>query len=215
MKIKHYNSKYFDWQKKIGEFGGEADLFKFKDYIKKSDKVVDFGCGGGYLLRNINCKERLGVEINSSARKVAKENRIDVVSTIGKIPNNWADVIISNHALEHVLDPMTILLKLKTKLKSGGKMIFVVPFERWGSYKENNINMHLFTWAPQNLGNLFKTAGYKVNKVDIIKHFWPPYYWLMYRYLGQKIFDIISKTYCVLYGKIYQVRVVAVKKINK
>jgi len=212
MNIKHYGLKYFSWQKAQGEFGGYADLFKFRDYIKKTDKVIDFGCGGGYLLKNINCRERLGIEINGNARSVARENGVKVVSTSDEVPNNWADVVISNHALEHVPDPMSVLITLKEKLKSGGKTIFVVPFERGGPYKRNDINLHLFTWSPQNLGNLFKTAGYKVKSVEVINHFWPPYYWLINEYLGFRAFNFISKIYGSLNWKTTQVRIFALKK---
>jgi hypothetical protein len=46
---KHYNQKYFDYQKEIGIFSEFANQIKFKDLIKK--KVLDFGCSRGYLLK--------------------------------------------------------------------------------------------------------------------------------------------------------------------
>ena len=50
----HYDDAYFSWQKTIGEFGGWACLTMFADYIKPADRVLDFGCGGGYLLSRID-----------------------------------------------------------------------------------------------------------------------------------------------------------------
>lgn len=47
----HYDAEYFNWQKNIGAFGGWANSFKFKNSISKSDTVIDFGCGGGFLLK--------------------------------------------------------------------------------------------------------------------------------------------------------------------
>ena len=38
-------------------------------------KVLDFGCGGGYLLDKINCKKKFGVEINNIAIKEAEKNK--------------------------------------------------------------------------------------------------------------------------------------------
>jgi len=75
--MNHYDSKYFKYQKIIGEFGGKANIFKFEKYIKNTDNVVDFGCGGGYLLKNLQCKQKIGVEINDAACKTAQENRIN------------------------------------------------------------------------------------------------------------------------------------------
>jgi hypothetical protein len=43
----HYTENYFEWQGTIGEFGGWANLDKFKDFIKQDFTVVDFGSGGG------------------------------------------------------------------------------------------------------------------------------------------------------------------------
>lgn len=39
---------------------------KYTGYISKEDVVFDFGCGGGFLLKNIECKKKIGVEINKS-----------------------------------------------------------------------------------------------------------------------------------------------------
>ena len=69
----YYDNNYFDnYQKQIGEFGGKANLFKFQKHISKGDKILDFGCGGGFLLNNLNCKSKFGVEINPFAREYCK-----------------------------------------------------------------------------------------------------------------------------------------------
>jgi len=54
----HYDKKYFDWQVSIGEFDGWANLCKFIKYISHDSEVLDFGCGGGFLLKNIKCKKK-------------------------------------------------------------------------------------------------------------------------------------------------------------
>lgn len=46
-----YNQTYFDYHNKIGEFSGWANYTKFEKYIKPTDRVVDFGCGGGRFVR--------------------------------------------------------------------------------------------------------------------------------------------------------------------
>ena len=50
----HYDKKYFDWQKQVGVIGGYLNKFKFESQVKDTDVLMDFGCGGGYLLNNFN-----------------------------------------------------------------------------------------------------------------------------------------------------------------
>ena len=51
----NYDIKYFNWQKEIGQFGGIANKLIFEKHIKNDDIVIDFGSGGGYLLKYIIC----------------------------------------------------------------------------------------------------------------------------------------------------------------
>mgnify|MGYP006167272167 CR=1 FL=1 len=103
---KYYNDKYFNnYQKQIGLFGGKANLFKFEKYISDDNTVLDFGCGGGFLLNNLNCKKKIGVEINPIARNFCNsEFGIKRFEKLDQVTDKSIDVIISNHALEHCED---------------------------------------------------------------------------------------------------------------
>ena len=90
---KHYDDDYFDWQSSIGEFGGWANQTKFSNYISKDDTVLDFGCGGGFLLKGIDCKRRVGIEINPSAIDTAENNGVEVYRNVDDVPDEYADVI--------------------------------------------------------------------------------------------------------------------------
>ena len=73
---KHYDDKYYDWQSSIGEFGGWANRTKFAEYISSNSDVLDFGCGGGFLLEGLQCKKKVGVEVNKSAAEEAKKKEL-------------------------------------------------------------------------------------------------------------------------------------------
>ena len=210
----HYNNCYFDWQKNIGDFGGRANLFKFKEFIKPSDAVIDFGCGGGFLLHNIECSLKTGIELNPAARQRASENGIMAYSEVKELDDDCADVIISNHALEHVLSPYDELKQLYKKIKPGGLVVFVVPHEdtRVG-FNPQDINQHLYTWNQQTLGNLFKAAGFDVQSVEAIQHQWPDNYAEVYEQLGEQEFHRICHENAVKNNN-YQIRVVAVKQAS-
>ena len=212
MTQKHYNKEYFSWQSSIGEFGGWANLTKFNNYIKPNDSVLDFGCGGGYLLDNIVCAKKAGIEINNEAAQVAKEKGIDVYTNVKDVPNDSFDVIISNHALEHVMNPLQELTDLFLKLKNGGKVVIVIPCETIkNDYRPDDKNHHLFSWGPMTLGNLLSEAGFQVMESKPYIHKWPPKYKSIARLGGRLLFEMA----CYLYGRIertsYQVRAVGIK----
>lgn len=192
--MEYYDEAYFASQRAAGEFGGKAELYKFQPFIHEDDSVVDFGCGGGYLLANLKAGRKLGIEINESARNAAKRLGIETVARSQDVPDEIADVIISNHALEHVAGPFDALVGLRAKLKPGGRAVFVVPHQgpRQG-YLEDDPHMHLYTWNPTTLGNLFKAAGYRVEQVDVLRHKWPPRYLQLRKLLGQAGFDLLCR----------------------
>ena len=209
--MEHYEENYFNWQKNIGAFGGTANLFKFKKYINNDYKIIDFGSGGGFLLSNIDAKEKLGIEINPVARENANKFGITTYDSSNKIEDNWADLIISNHALEHVKEPLTELQNLYKKLKPDGKIVFVTPHEKRNRYKTNDINAHLYTWSEMNLGNLFTEAGFKVIEVREIKHKWPPFFSVIFKIFGKPVFHFTCRIWGLISNRISQVRIVATK----
>lgn len=206
----HYNNEFFEWQRKIGEFGGIVDLYKFKNFVKPSDRVIDFGCGGGFILKLLNCSDKIGIEINNVARHFAHENGINTVNDISEIKNEWADVIISDNALEHTFSPYDVLINLFSKLKPGGKIILVVPQEKQIQWKPNDINQHLYTWNPMCIGNLFVAAGFIVKEIEVLP-LWPPKARIIWKYFGSHIFFLASKLYTSFFTKWSQIRIVAIK----
>lgn len=210
----HYDYKYFNnYQANIGEFGGWANLTKFTPFLSENDAVLDYGCGGGFLIKNLSNKKKAGIEVNIEARKKAESFGIKVYAYVDEVPDEWADVIISNHTLEHTLFPLAELSKLISKLKPNGRMIFYVPAEGIDRpYRPNDINHHLYTWNAMCLGNLFSEAGLEVLKSEAYNHRWPPKYkWIAM--LGKRnIFELCCRVYGFLTRKtLSQVRVIAKK----
>ena len=52
-----YNKEYFEYQKLIGSKNKNI-AHRFNRFINPNSVVLDFGCGGGYLLDNFNCKNK-------------------------------------------------------------------------------------------------------------------------------------------------------------
>lgn len=206
----YYNNTYFLWQKKAGEYGGMQDVWKFAPFIKKTDMVLDFGCGGGYILEKIHCKKKYGIDINQNARYEAEQKGIVVFERIEEISSSLKfDVIFSHHTLEHVENPAQILKLLRTHLKKGGVSIHVVPVDDWRKekiYNSNDINKHLYTWTPLLIGNLFIHCGYRIKVITIA-----PYQWLpLSRYYYGYIPKFLYYSLCHIWGFILNIREVSI-----
>ena len=215
---KHYDSDYFHWQRTIGEFGGVANSFKFKKSIRRGDTVVDFGCGGGFLLKNLDCAVRLGIEVNKSAHRQIIENGVLPFSSASQIIDQRGtesvDVIISNHALEHTLDPLGEIKSLLPLLKTGGKIHFVVPCDKASlKWKSGDRNFHLYSWSPMNLGNLITEAGFEVMATNHLVHKWPPRYREIQRIVGWRAFNVLCRLWGHLERSWSQVEVIATPKM--
>jgi len=208
----HYDDAYFRWQQDVGRFGGWANLPKFQHQVDPTHDVLDFGCGGGYLLARLECQSRIGVEVNPSAADQARSNGIEVHPTLAGVADSSIDLAISNNALEHTLNPLNELKDLRRVLRPGGQAVFVVPCENISSsYDADDVNHHLYSWSPMCLGNLFTEAGFEVLEAKPYIHKWPPRPQRVARLLGRRGFDVV----CRLWGRVrrswFQVRIVAQK----
>lgn len=196
----YYDEQYFSYQQEMGKFGGRIKAKMFQRYINDRMSLVEFGAGGGYLLENLIAREKIGIEINDTARKEAEARGIHCVKYISDIPNDYADIIISTSVLEHVENPFGALQELRNKLKDDGKVVFHVPNESCDTeYRKSEKNNHLYTWNCLTLGNLFKAAGFFVQSVQKVQEVWPKYYSDIEKAVSPQLFEVL----CEIGGKAY------------
>jgi SAM-dependent methyltransferase len=195
--------QYFAWQRNIGILGAQLNLYKFQPHIRPTDTVLDFGCGGGYLLAALNCAARTGVEMNPAAAAIASGQGVNCVAALRQVPDASVDAVISNHALEHTLSPLQELREIRAKLKPTGRAVLIIPVDDWRNqrvYNPADVNHHLFTWTPQLFGHLLAEAGFQVAPGDITieRCAWPPHYATLSRVLPQWAFRTLCSGYSVL-----------------
>jgi SAM-dependent methyltransferase len=194
---------YFAYQKSIAESRGALLALKFEPFVRPVDCVLDFGCGGGYLLTALNCAQRIGVEINPAARSQALKNGIQCHSALDTVTDGIADVVISNHALEHVPFPIEALCQIRRKMKPGATFVLCVPADDWRTqkhYDPNDLNHHLHTWTPLLLGHSLSEAGFRVrsNDITVLTHAWPPRVDALWSLLPRAAFDMVCGVFAVV-----------------
>lgn len=188
-----YNADYLSIQLDFAKVDSVLDRNFFQNFIKPTDRVAEFGMGAGLLLDKLECRKKVGIEVNEVARKYAKDLGIESVSDLAELEDGSQDVIISTHALEHCLRPYEIVCGLREKLADGGKAIFVVPYDSIrDEYLKGELCYHLYTWNQRNLGNLFKMAGYFIREVGLREVAWPREWKRMFKEEAIDWFNAIS-----------------------
>lgn len=181
--IDHYlgdkGKEYFGWQGVDGSDEQRYNRFIWEPHIKPTDEVLDFGCGGGFLLQGLTAKRKVGVEVNPHALECARNLGIEGYANLADVPGTF-DKVITSHAVEHVPHPRQAFLELKEKLRNrDSRMLVLLPLDDWRtaanrSYNPADAHMHLHAWTPASLGNLLKTCDLNVHEVRVIAHAWPP-----------------------------------------
>lgn len=150
--------------------------------IKKSDNVLEIGCGMGELLSKLPAKKKYGIESNQFAVDYCKKRKLTVKKhdNVYKLPyrDKFFDVIILNEVIEHIPNPKRALIEINRILKNGGKLIMTTPNK---NILVNNLaESHCSEMSYKELSNLVNGSGYEImiHKVRGIN---------VWDYLGRKI----------------------------
>ena len=154
---------------------------KFWNFGKSEGKFLDVGCGSGayesYIMKNYPGWEFYGVEPSAASYHLAnkiKGFRVfngDLKSA--NYGNNFFDVILMSHSLEHMSDPMRILEECFRILKPGGRLIAAVPNfdcparKLFGRYWVHlDAPRHLFHFSENMLKEMLKKSGFRIKSVN-------------------------------------------------
>jgi len=192
--------EYLAYQRSIGELGATLNRWKFESHVGPGDRVVDFGCGTGGLLAGLAAAERIGVEVSAPARAAAAARGLTVLATAAELADASADVVISNHALEHATAPLEELRQLRRALRPGGRLVLWLPLDDWRVQRRldgADPDHHLYTWTPRLLANLLAEAGFERVECEVVTRAWPPRAHLLVR-LPRPVFDALGRVWAVV-----------------
>ncbi len=161
---------------------------RFNKYLellgKRKAAILDVGCGDGYVLGAL--KKRAphwtlaGVELKREIAEQGQKQGFDIFcGTLEQCtfaPASF-DLLIMNHLIEHLHDPLLTLKKAHELLKPGGYVIGEAPnfdsLDRriakkwWGGH---HTPRHLFQFTPKTLSRLFAKAGLNTVRVSAEMH---------------------------------------------
>ncbi len=151
-------------------------------------RILDVGCGEGFFGKAI--KEKFpeivvhGIEKNKKAAVKAKKNldaviNLDINKALNNVSDTFYDCVVFNDLLEHLADPIDILLKIKPKLKKDGIILASIPNVRYfpiitdllihknWTYADEGIldYTHLRFFTENSIPIMFESAGYSVYSI--------------------------------------------------
>ena len=173
----HYDESYFRWQEGLGEFGGQAELFKFHQFVNPDDTVLDFGCGTGKLSQAIfDTDAKVDIKGMEPCREMARqflkrfENNPHVTLQYdgyrGHLPleDESFDAVLSSGVFDHIKITPQVMRDFMRVLKPKGFLAFtyerhsrLLPFNQIPWIGEN-IYSHKDSYVKQCL----EDAGAKV-----------------------------------------------------
>ena len=138
---------------------------------KKDWKILDVGCGSGIFLRDLRDSgyaQILGVDpfieqdIDYGSVKIRKASVFELSESF--------DLIMMNHSLEHMDDPVKVMGHLAGLLSPRGVLLVRLPLigEAWHLYRENWVGLdaprHLFIPTFKSFEKMVQSAGLKIDK---------------------------------------------------
>lgn len=144
-------------------------------------KIVEVGSSLGYLLDVFRRDgwDVLGVEPFHQACRHAREDLgLEVIEGIletARLPDASCDVLLLNHVIEHIEDPLRTLREVNRVLRPGGH--FVIETPRYDSLmfglmgrRERSVSCpgHLYFFTTRSLRNLYEAAGFRTVQLDLV-----------------------------------------------
>lgn len=131
----HWNAVYKE--EGLDDPNYRNDMFSWniiKSKIGKTGKLLDVGCGNGYLLSQLGDEvEKYGIDLSEEGIKVASD-RTNAKLSVGNIYNiphedDAFDCVVTTETLEHIIDINKALSEINRVLKVGGKTVNIFPYK--------------------------------------------------------------------------------------
>lgn len=99
----------------------------------KNKTILDIGTGAGYISHHIGKRAKLVYSVDVVDERREKLNYKFKKVTSEKLPfeDNFFDIVISNHVIEHVNDQKKHLAEASRVLKKGGIIYLATPNKYW------------------------------------------------------------------------------------
>lgn len=199
MNTSEHNKKLYEREFSEKELYHEAHDYKIKKMLElisnKPKKILDIGCGDGWVGKKLKDKYKAdvhGVDIAPKALKNAKNKglktkKFDLAKSKWPYKDDYFDLIIAGDIIEHVYDTENFVKECRRILRKGGELIISTPninsyqnrllvlfgkMPLWidfapniSPYKLYKTSGHVRVFNKKSLRKLVEAYGFKVEKL--------------------------------------------------
>jgi 2-polyprenyl-3-methyl-5-hydroxy-6-metoxy-1,4-benzoquinol methylase len=160
--------------------------YKIFGFIKPNSTILDIGCSSGSLGAALKKEKKvhvIGIDLDKADVELAKQNldeaHVGNVETDDLSKFGTFDYVVMADVLEHLLDPVSTLKKVKKLLKPNGAFVFSIPnmanattrielLKGNFTYKDFGLldRTHLHFYDRAEVNRIFNEAGMIVEKMD-------------------------------------------------
>lgn len=153
-------------------------LDQFADRVAHRQRILDLGCGYGYLLEAARgyFSEGWGCDLSDHALKIVAQKGFHTIpgplEDQADVPADFFDAVSMDDFIEHITDPHRMIEAVYRAVKTGGVVAITTPNtqsflarisgRRWVSYK---IPEHVVYYNPQTLSQLLEDHGFSIEKI--------------------------------------------------
>ena len=155
------------------------------EFIPQSaERILEVGCATGLFgaqLKRRSDIEVWGIEYDTESAEKAREKLDmvlagDILQLSDHLPDSYFDCVVFNDVLEHLVDPFTVLQKVKGKLVKKGLVVCSIPnirffytlknfvFNKQWKYEDAGImdKTHLRFFTENSIVDMFDSLGYTI-----------------------------------------------------
>lgn len=165
--------KFSTWVETLVHFVGSRHARFLARFVPPDGRVLDVGCGRGTALSKLADRglQVHGIEMSAAAAAGADPRaQIQIVPRLqdAGYPDDFFDLVIIWHVLEHMPDPRGTLEEIRRILRPKGKLVVAVPNysswqARWSGPAWFHLDQprHLFHFPAAGLRRLLESCGFE------------------------------------------------------
>lgn len=140
----------------------------FQKFIKKNETVLDLAAGYCEFINNIECKEKIAVDLNPQTKKMAAKGIVfhEALSTnLPKTLTGKVDTVFTSNFFEHLDNKeelMNTLEEVHKVLKKNGKIMVLQPNIKLVGGRYWDFVDHTLPLTEKSLAEALELSGFKV-----------------------------------------------------